>query len=177
MPFMKSLPAKANVREVFGMKPELRRAQGEMGRIIMRGDSALTPAEREIIAAYVSHLNRCEYCYGGHSEVAKALGADPAIFENICDDVDMLKVGEKLKPILRFAKVLTLEPRNITQAHADAVYGAGWDEQALHDAILVVCRFNFMNRLTLGHGLDPDPGNFEKRSASMAYNSERAGPA
>ncbi|MFM2129643.1 MAG: hypothetical protein RL477_1189 [Pseudomonadota bacterium] len=174
MPYMKSLPAKANVREVFGLKPELRRAQGEMGRIIMRGPSALTPAERETIAAYVSHLNRCDYCYGGHSEVAKNLGADPAIFENICDDAETLPVDEKLKPILRFAKVLTLEPRRVSQAHADAVYAAGWDEQALHDAILVICRFAFMNRLTLGHGLDPDPENFEKRGASMAYNSERA---
>lgn len=173
MPFMKSLPETANVREIFNLKPELRRAQGEMGRIIMRGDSALSPADRETIAAYVSHINRCEYCYGGHSELAKTLGADPAIFENICDDVDTLPVADKLKPILRFAKVLTLEPRKISQAHADAVYAAGWDEQALHDAILVICRFNFMNRLTLGHGLDPNPEGFEKRAATMAYNSER----
>lgn len=174
MPFMKRLPAKANVREIFGLKPDLRRAQGEMGRIIMRGDSALTPAERETIAAYVSHINRCDYCYGGHAELAKNLGADPAIFESICDDVDTLPVTEKLKPILRFAKVLTLEPRQVSQAHADAVYAAGWDEQALHDAILVICRFNFMNRLTLGHGLAPEPESFAKRAASMAYNSEKS---
>jgi uncharacterized peroxidase-related enzyme len=177
MPFMKKLPPKANVREIFGMKPELRRSQGEMGRIIMRGDSALTPAERETIAAYVSHINRCDYCYGGHSAVARNLGADPVIFENICDDVDTLKIPDRLKPIMRFAKVLTLDPRAISQADADAVYAAGWDEQALHDAILVICRFNFMNRLTLGHGLDPDPENFEKRGSSMGYNSERPDPA
>lgn len=169
MPFMKSLPGNANVREIFGLKPELRRAHGEMGRIIMRADSALSAAERETIAAYVSHLNRCEYCYGGHSELAKNMGADPAIFERIADDVDTMPVEEKMKPILRFAKVLTLEPRNVSQADADAVYAAGWDEAALHDAILVICRFNFMNRLTLGHGLDPDPESFEKRAASMAY--------
>ena len=88
-----------------------------------------------------------------------------------------LPVPDKLKAILRFAKVLTLEPRKISQAHADAVYAAGWDEQALHDAILVVCRFNFMNRLTLGHGLDPAPEKFATRGKSMSYNSERAGPA
>lgn len=172
MPFMKSLPEKANVREVFGLKPELRRAHGEMGRVIMRGDSALSAAERETIAAYVSHLNRCDYCYGGHSALARNMGADPAIFEKIADDVDTMPVDDKLKPILRFAKVLTLEPRNISQADADAVYAAGWDEKALHDAILVICRFNFMNRLTLGHGLDPDPEGFEKRAQSMAYSQD-----
>jgi uncharacterized peroxidase-related enzyme len=173
MPFMKSLPLKANVREIFGLKPELRRAHGEMGRIIMRGDSALSPAERETIAAYVSHLNRCDYCYGGHSELAKNMGADPAIFERIADDVDTLPVDDRMKPLLRFARVLTLEPRNVSQADADAVYAAGWDEAALHDAILVICRFNFMNRLTLGHGLDPDPESFETRAASMAYSQPK----
>jgi uncharacterized peroxidase-related enzyme len=177
MPFMKSLPEKANVREIFNLKPELRRAQGEMGRIVMRGDSALSPGDRETIAAYVSHLNRCDYCYGGHSELAKNMGADPAIFEQIADDVDTLPVDEKMKPILRYAKILTIEPRKISQADADAVYAAGWDEQTLHDAILVVCRFNFMNRLTLGHGLDPDPESFEKRAASMAYTSEKPKPS
>jgi uncharacterized peroxidase-related enzyme len=171
MPFMKSLPDTANVREIFGLKPELRRAHGEMGRIIMRGDSELTPAERETIAAYVSRINRCDYCYGGHSELAKSLGADSSIFENMSDDVDAMPVSEKLKPILQFANVLTLQPGKVSQAHADAVYAAGWSEKALHDAILVICRFNFMNRLTLGHGLDPAPENFERRAASMAYGT------
>ena len=36
----------------------------------------------------------------------------------------------------------------------DAVFAAGWDEQALHDAIMVVCCFNFMSRLPEGHGVE-----------------------
>ena len=172
MPFFKSLPEKANVREIFSLKPELRRPHAEAGRIIMRGDSELTPAERETIAAYVSRLNKCEYCYGGHSEVAKNLGADPAIFVRMADDVDTLPVAERLKPVLRFAKTLTLEPSRISRADVDAVLAAGWSEQALHDAILVICRFNFMNRLTLGHGLDPDTENFRTRAENMAYAAE-----
>jgi uncharacterized peroxidase-related enzyme len=170
MPFFSSLPPKAKVGDIFKLKPEARRAQGEFGRVIMRGESPLTPAERETIAAYVSHLNRCDYCYGGHSELAKNMGADAAIFEKIADDVDTIPIDEKFKSILRFAKKLTLEPASISDADAKAVFDAGWDEQALHDAILVICRFNFMNRLTLGHGLDPDPEEFASRAQSMGYS-------
>ncbi len=36
---------------------------------VLRGSSSLSPAEREIIAAYVSHLNKCEYCSNAHREV------------------------------------------------------------------------------------------------------------
>ncbi len=170
MPFFSSLPPKAKVGDVFKLKPEARRAQGELGRVIMRGESPLSPAERETIAAYVSHLNRCDYCFGGHAELAKSLGADAAIFETLADDVDTMPVDEKLKPVLRFARKLTVEPASIGKADAEAVFAAGWDEQALHDAILVICRFNFMNRLTLGHGLEPDPEEFALRARSMSYS-------
>lgn len=43
-------------------------------------------------------------------------------------------------------------------ADADAVFAAGWDGQALHDAVSVCALFNFMNRLVEGMGLKGDPG-------------------
>jgi hypothetical protein len=39
---------------------------------------------------------------------------------------------------------------------AKAVFDAGWDERALHDAISVAALFNFMNRYVEGHGLALD---------------------
>jgi hypothetical protein len=66
-------------------------------------------------------------------------------------------------------KTLTVAPHTITQADADAVYAAGWSERALHDAILVCCRFNFMSRLSLGHGLDPQAESADERARRMGY--------
>ena len=43
----------------------------------------------------------------------------------------------------------------MTQADADAVFAAGWPEQALHDAIAVTARASFMQRLVEGHGFVP----------------------
>jgi len=51
----------------------------------------------------------------------------------------------------------------MTQADADAVFAAGWNEAALHSAIAVCCLFNFMNRLVEGHGIAADPANFTAR--------------
>lgn len=36
-------------------------------------------------------------------------------------------------------------------ADAQAVFDAGWNEAALHDAVLTICLFNFMNRMLEGH--------------------------
>ncbi len=43
----------------------------------------------------------------------------------------------------------------MSQADAEAVFEAGWDEQALHDAISVTARAAFMQRLVEGHGFTP----------------------
>jgi hypothetical protein len=51
---------------------------------------------------------------------------------------------------------------------AQRVFDAGWSEQALHDAIEVVCLFNFMNRLLDGHGVDGGDEWFVRRGAELA---------
>ena len=43
----------------------------------------------------------------------------------------------------------------MTQSDADAVFGVGWEEQALHDAIAIAARAAFMQRLVEGHGFAP----------------------
>lgn len=169
MPFFSSLPANAGIGQLNQLNPGVRQPMAQLGRAIMRGESPLTPAERELIAAYVSGLNGCEYCFGGHSEIAVNLGTDRAVFDKLFDDVEAAPVEAKLKPILRFVKKLTIEPRAMTQADADAVFAAGWSERALHDAILVCARFSFMNRLALGHGLDPAKEDFAERARNMPY--------
>ena len=69
--------------------------------------------------------------------------------------IDTADVDDKLKPIFKFVKKLTLIPAEITQADADAVFAAGWGEKALHDAIAVCARMCFMQRIVEGHGFTP----------------------
>jgi hypothetical protein len=43
----------------------------------------------------------------------------------------------------------------MAQADADAVFAAGWEERALHDAIAITARMSFMHRLVEGYGFEP----------------------
>jgi alkylhydroperoxidase family enzyme len=68
--------------------------------------------------------------------------------------------------------MLTLAPSRMTPADAQAVFDAGWDEQALHDAVSVCALFNLMNRLVDGLGLvaDDDYAQFSaRRLADIGY--------
>ena len=167
MPFFPSLPDDAGVRHVLALNPKAGSALIEFHEAALRNASPLPPANKELIAAYVSALNACQYCYGVHSETAKAFGVDGELLTGLVADPATAEVDEKLKPLLAYARKLTLTPAHLTQADADAVFAVGWDEAALHDAVLTVCLFNFMNRLVEGHGVKGTTDLFVARGQAL----------
>lgn len=124
---------------------------------IMRGRSSFSNAEKEMMAAYVSGLNACQFCYGSHVAVAEQFGVNPELISDLLDDIDSANVKESLKPILKYLKKLTQESSKITELDAQMVYHSGWTEEDLHQVILIGCLFNFYNRLLDGHGVKGKP--------------------
>jgi uncharacterized peroxidase-related enzyme len=168
MPFFPSFPDDANVRTVVSICPERFEGWHEFSEHLMRKESSFTLEERELIAGYVSGVNACQFCHGVHSQVAIALGFPEDGFVKLMEDVDTSDVDEKMKPVLKYVQKLTLTPAKMVQADADAVFAAGWDERALHDAVCVCAMFNFMNRMLEGHGVKGDPATYAERGRMKA---------
>ena len=82
--------------------------------------------------------------------------------------VDSAPVDPRLKPILKYVGKLTQTPSKMVQADADAVFDAGWDEQAVRHAINVSALFNYFNRVVDGHGLAADAATDTERGAALA---------
>jgi len=167
MPFFSRLDDQAGVRDILKLNRTAGAALIDYHTAVMRQPSPLAEGERELIAAYVSGLNACHYCHGVHSQTARAYGMEPATLTALIDDPATAPVDERLRPILAYVRKLTEAPSRMVEADAEAVFAAGWDEQALHDAINVACLFNFMNRLVEGHGVKGDPGLFAERGAAL----------
>lgn len=167
MPYFPSLPADAGVRHVLTLNRAAGRALIDFHTAALRNESTLPARDKELIAAYVSGLNACQYCYGVHAETAKAFGIDAGSLEAMLANLDDAPVDDRLRPILAYARKLTLTPARMTQADADAVFAAGWTEQAFHDAVLTICLFNFMNRLIEGHGVKGNDSIFPERGKAL----------
>jgi hypothetical protein len=82
-------------------------------------------------------------------------GIENGLVERLIQDPETAPVEPRLKPLLAYVRKLMLTPGDMTQVDADAVFDAGWDEHALHDAIAVTARAAFMQRLVGGHGFVP----------------------
>lgn len=157
MPFLPSLPTEATLLAVLGRSPAAAAALLDYHEAVMRGESPLGVAEREMIAAYVSGLNACGYCHGVHEATARAFGLPFGVLDALLDDVESAPVDTRLKPLLRYARKLTLEPARVTQRDVDAILQEGWGEQAVLDAAAVCGLFSLMNRLVEGAGITAPP--------------------
>jgi len=178
MPFLPSLPEDAAVLDVMKAYPEPAAPLIDYQQVVLRGPSPLGVGERELIAAYVSGLNACHYCHGVHGEVARRFGIEEGVLAALLSDVDTAPVRAELKPLFRYVRKLTETPGRMTQADADAVYAAGWEEKALFDAISVCALFNFMNRLVEGVGLTGSDAYFaaaaDRLSSDATFSAYRS---
>ena len=172
MAYLLSLLAGVVLLDVFRAYPGTARPLLDYHHALLRGPSPLTVAERELIAAYVSRLNACRYCHGVHTATAQAFGIPEGTLGALLDDVGAAPVAERMKPLLRYVGKLTLTPAKITPGDAEAVLAAGWEEQALHDAVAVCGLFNLMNRVVEGLGITAGEAYFQasaRRIADIGY--------
>ena len=170
MAFLPSLERNSVLLNVFKAFPATAAPLLDYHEVLLRGPSPLTTAERELIAAFVSSLNGCRYCAGVHTAVVEFMGVAEGTVARLKDDVTLAAAAPKLRPLLAYARKLTQSPAGITQADADAVFDAGWEEQALHDAVAVCCLFNFMNRYVEGLGIEADAKYFAMAAERLSKN-------
>ena len=153
MSYLPSSPDLENIAGLLAKYPRLGILLFKLLEDIKGSFSPLGKGTRELIIAYTSDLNQSESCYKAHKSLLKELGIDESVYSQLKLDIDSAKVDEKLKPILRFVKKLTLTPDQITQADVNHIYEVGWGERALLDTVRLCAVVNCMNRFTMGVGI------------------------
>lgn len=168
MSVLKSKPGALGLREIFGLMPDHAEAVVRYYEAVMRGPSPLSAGERELIYSYCSALAGCHYAHTSHKACAIALGIDRKIFATILDDFEAAPVPKRLRPILRFARKLTLAPAVIEPADAAPIYAAGWPERAVIDTITVTSLTAWINRILNGFGASAPDAVHVKAGRNLA---------
>jgi len=111
----------------------------------MRGDSAWTVGERELIAAMTAKWNACAFCIGAHSAIAARVLGKPVVTSAL-EDFRQAKLSAKLRSTLAFLEILAMTPDELTARDARSVLQAGITTEALEDAIAVTTLFSITVR-------------------------------
>jgi uncharacterized peroxidase-related enzyme len=138
---------------ILAFHPQAAHRLCELSHELMFEEAPISTALRELIAAYTSSLNRCEFCMNAHASVASHLYGDKDLVRNVLCDLESSTLAEKDKMLLRFTGKLTLDSGSIEQADIDVLKSAGWDETSIYYAISVCALFNFYNRFVSGNGV------------------------
>jgi uncharacterized peroxidase-related enzyme len=132
-------------------KPPIGKAICGLVNRVLRKRSSLTAGERELIAAYTSYLNQCDYCSNVHSEVTSALLKDDGTTMScVIKNVLTAPVSDKMKSLLQIAGKVQKGGLYVTGADIKNARQHGADDNDIHDAILVSAMFCFINRYVDG---------------------------
>jgi len=154
---------------LLAFRPKIAESLVRLSQEIMHEDAPISIALRELIAAYTSSLNNCEFCMKAHAAVAAHLYKDEALVWSAILDLDASPLPEKDKAILRFARKVTLNSASIDRADIAALHAAAWDDTSIFYAIAVCALFNFYNRYVSANGVKPVSDQaFRRLAARMA---------
>jgi AhpD family alkylhydroperoxidase len=134
---------------------------GKVTQEAMRGPSAWSVADRELMAAFVSKTNQSEFCTKAHSAVAQRAYGDGKAVSALLSDVDTAAIEEPLRATLIMLRKLTRE-NTVDTDDMRAVLAAGATRQQIEDALAVCFSFNVIGRLADTFGFSvPGPEAFE----------------
>lgn len=126
----------------------------EKGRYqtVMLAPSALTRAEKEMIATAVSAANRCGYCVHHHKASMLEAGVDPRVAQAIAEDYTAAGFDERTRAMLDF--VLTERPDLSAQVNIDRLRELGFDDRQILEMIVVAGFFHDYNLRVSIFGLE-----------------------
>ena len=171
------------ILSLFVYRPETARPMSDLADVLLRGPSSLTRGERELIAAYVSTLNDCEFCGSSHAAFAAAqLPEGMALVDQVRADPAGAPVSPKLAALLRIAAAVQRSGKDVRAADVTAALEAGATDLEIHDTVLIAAAFCLFNRYVdgLATTLPEDPAGYAAMAeliVSTGYGAASGQPA
>lgn len=129
---------------------------------IMFATSALSRAQREMIAVIVSVTNGCEYCTTHHSKALLHYWKDEERVKQLIKTYTRANLSTADMGMCEYAIALTLYPGLHEQNDFTvALKDKGLTDEAILDVTLVVSYFNFVNRMVMALGVTLEAGEGE----------------
>ena len=144
------------IRGPMTFSPETRKPLAELAQVLLTGPHTLTPAEREMIATYVSSQNDCFYCQSCHgSTAAQHLGGNDADYQFITEmkrNFEGTSLSTKMKALLNIAGKVQRGGTSVTTSDVERARGEGATDKEIHDTVLIAAAFCMFNRYVDGLG-------------------------
>jgi len=139
------------IRAALAYRPETARPLGQLAQILLKDTTGISPAERELIATYVSYLNDCFYCHVSHGEIACIyLDGNRELVDQVRKDYGSADITDKLKALLQIAGKVQQSGKAVTSDDIQNAKSFGATDLEIHDTVLIAAAFCMFNRYVDG---------------------------
>lgn len=164
------------IRSLVMFRPETGEHLYALAQVLLRGESPLSEADRELIATHVSARNNCQFCRDSHAATARELyGESRDIVDYVINNEAIDTITPKLKALLKIAGKVQINGKEVLPEDIAQAQHNGASDREIHDTVLIAATFSMFNRYVDGLGsLTPtDPSEYVemgKRLASIGYS-------
>jgi uncharacterized peroxidase-related enzyme len=151
--------------------PETEKYLSGLAEALLRGPSSLSPAEREIIATFISSANGCFFCTSAHAATARhLLGPEAGVVDQVLADFRQAPISGKLRALLVIAGQVQLGGRRVTEEDVARARQEGAQDSDIHDTVLLSAAFCMYNRYVdgLATWAPADPAVYEEIGTRLA---------
>ena len=159
------------IRSLAMFRPETGKPLYELAQVLLRGESPLAEAERELIAAYVSKRNDTMFCMMSHAAAARCLYGDQKnIVDDVLNDLQRSNISDKMKALLHIAGKVQILGNEVSPEDIEAARTSGADDREIHDTVLIAAAFSMFNRYVdgLASFTPGEPEVYEEMGERMA---------
>jgi uncharacterized peroxidase-related enzyme len=140
---------------LFAFRPEVTCHLASFTEGVMRSPAPISGALRELVAAYTSWTNDCQFCWRSHAAVAAEMLGSEELVRGVLNDLESSALPESEKALMRFAGKMTKELPEMKEEDVAELRDHGWNDEAIYYVIMVVSLFNFYNRWITTSGVHP----------------------
>jgi uncharacterized peroxidase-related enzyme len=159
------------IRGLFAFRPETAIPLSELAQVLLHDEGTLSPADRELIATYVSSRNDCFYRQTAHGAIAaQHLGGNEEIVQEVKRDFERAPISDKLKALLAIAGKVQHSGKDVQAEDIERARREGATDREIHDTVLIAAAFCMYNRYVDGLATwsPTDLGGFRERAACVA---------
>ena len=115
--------------------------------LLLKEDSGLSKAEREMIIVATSGANNCLYCVVAHGAILRVYAKQPQIADQLATNYVKADISERQRAMLAFALKVSHDSANIGEADFALLRIHGFSDEDIWDIGAITALFGLSNRM------------------------------
>ena len=115
--------------------------------LLLKEDSGLTKAEREMIIVATSGANGCLYCVVAHGAILRVYAKQPHIADQLATNYLKADLSERQRAMLAFALKVSQDSAHIVEADFAVLRTHGFSDEDIWDIGAITALFGLSNRM------------------------------